>query len=401
MVSEDDVLRPVVPIRIKTSGFSKIVYGIIDSGADRDVISEEVVKALAIETKATDMRVITVENEIVSKRTTASFIIESIDESYRANVNDGLVAKLLCNDISPSRRNLEGYHHLKHIQFDDIEAEISIIISAAHFRASIPKEVRTAKDCSLLAYRCAWGWTLTGSCGSRSANAAAISAISARHEPLDENLQKPFNCAHIVKMDGSDAKAQATRVGETLEKQSDRTEMTPETEVTLKARQENANIWYTKKYLKGMKDSQPDNADALGCERSADERLEEALLMRPLIDREGVQCVKGIEEWSRSISQLAKPRIRARRRSGCSISADEQLHCNGDAIGSRSTPENETKKASNSACSNVAQKDLVAITQSDMQKAETDNVRDTGVRDHLRDAIASKTKTQSPHFQRI
>ena len=93
MAAEDDVLRPVVPIRIRNeaSGRSKTVYGIIDSGADRDVISEEVIKDLAIKTKATDMRVITVDNEIVSKRTTASFTIESLDKTYCANVNDSLV----------------------------------------------------------------------------------------------------------------------------------------------------------------------------------------------------------------------------------------------------------------------------------------------------------------------
>ena len=159
----------MVPIRIgnKESGCSKVVYGIIDSGADRDVISEEVIKDLEIETKTTEMRVITVDNEIVSKRTTASFTVESLDETYCANVNDGLVARLLCNDIPPSRRKLEGYHHLQSIQFDDMEAEISIIISAAHFQASIPEEVRKTEDCSLLAYRCAWRWTLTGSCVGR------------------------------------------------------------------------------------------------------------------------------------------------------------------------------------------------------------------------------------------
>ena len=39
----------------------------LDTGADRDVISEAVVKDLDIETTTTEMRVITVDNEIVSK----------------------------------------------------------------------------------------------------------------------------------------------------------------------------------------------------------------------------------------------------------------------------------------------------------------------------------------------
>ena len=470
----------MVPIRIgnKESGCSKVVYGIIDSGADRDVISEEVIKDLEIETKTTEMRVITVDNEIVSKRTTASFTVESLDETYCANVNDGLVARLLCNDIPPSRRKLEGYHHLKSIQFDDMEAEISIIISAAHFQASIPEEVRKTEDCSLLAYRCAWGWTLTGSCGSRSAKAATISVISVRDEPLDENLQKPFNYAPTVAMDGPDADAQATRAGEALEKQIHRSEMMPRTEVRLNARQENANTRYAKRGPKGMKDPYLDNADAdaqstradetlgkqrhcskttpdpaprtpaketmpapsasgpekenmgadtsvvaipaaqsvmdgqsgnmtatmesaldiadaLGGKWSADERLEEALLMRPLSLREKDQSDKGINQWLRPIPQPAKPHIREEKMCGCSILADELLHREGDASDSRSTSEDNMKKVSIPARSNVALKDLVAITQGDMKKAEKDNVRDTGVRDYLRDAMASKSKTHS------
>ena len=238
---------------------------------------------------------------------------------------------------------------------------------------------------------------MTGSCRGSSSNAAAIGAISVCDKPLDENLKKSFKNAHTVIKDRPDMKAQTTRVGGTLEKQEHRSEMTSKTAVKLKARQENANARYAKICLREMKSSYLDNADAVGCERFADERLEEALLVRPFIYREKVQCDEGIGEWSRPIPQLAEPRVCAGRKSGCSTSADEQLRSKKDATDSRSTrtPEDKTKKASNPARSNVARQDLVAITQSDMQQAEIDNVRDTGVRDHLRNATASETKTHS------
>ena len=166
----------------------------LDSGADRDVISETVIQDLEIETTTTNMRVITVDNEMVSKRTMASFIIESLDGNYVANVTEALVGRLLTSesDIAPCKRELEDQPHLKDVEFDAISGSVEIIIGAAHFEASIPEEVKKSEDSSLLAYRCAWGWTLTGRYGGRSSNVAAINAISAQDETLNENLQKIF-----------------------------------------------------------------------------------------------------------------------------------------------------------------------------------------------------------------
>ena len=48
-----------------------------DSGADRDVIGEQTIKRLNIGTTNADLRVVTVDNEIVSQRSLASFSIES------------------------------------------------------------------------------------------------------------------------------------------------------------------------------------------------------------------------------------------------------------------------------------------------------------------------------------
>ena len=166
----------------------------LDSGADRDVISEEVVEALAIETTIMNMRVVTVDQEVVSKRTMASFTIESLNEAYSAKVVEALVGKILTgeSDIAPYRRNLEDYPHLKDLKFDEIRAEVSIIIGAAHSEAACPEEIRKTKDSSLIAYRCAWGWTITGKCEGRSSNVASVNAISAQDQALNENLQRIF-----------------------------------------------------------------------------------------------------------------------------------------------------------------------------------------------------------------
>ena len=51
----------------------------LDTGVDRDDISEEVIRDLAVVTTTKNMRVITVDNKIVRKRTIASFTIDSLD----------------------------------------------------------------------------------------------------------------------------------------------------------------------------------------------------------------------------------------------------------------------------------------------------------------------------------
>ena len=106
----------------------------IDSGADRDVISEWVTDFLDLETSWNDLRVVTVDNEIVSKRKLAKFSIESLEDDYNADVIDGLVGKILTGegDIPPHRRNISTMHYLAGITFRESERGVHLIIGAAH-----------------------------------------------------------------------------------------------------------------------------------------------------------------------------------------------------------------------------------------------------------------------------
>ena len=66
MSSSDDVVRPIVPVTIMNnlSGASMNIYAMIDSGADRDVISAGVIHQLLISTTTVQMTVFTVDNGI-------------------------------------------------------------------------------------------------------------------------------------------------------------------------------------------------------------------------------------------------------------------------------------------------------------------------------------------------
>ena len=167
----------------------------IDSGADRDVVSEKTISRLNIGTNETDLRVVTVDNELISKRMLASFTIESLNEEYRADVNDALVGKILTgeNDVPPHRRDLSACAHLSGVNFDKVDEDVEMIIGAAHYDACVPIEVRRGeRQNGIVGIRCRLGWTVAGRLGRRDPDDVSINAISADNEALRQSLDRIF-----------------------------------------------------------------------------------------------------------------------------------------------------------------------------------------------------------------
>ena len=99
----------------------------VDTGADRDVISECLTKRLNIDIVKTVLRVVTVDNKICTERPLASFSIESLDGEYSALVNEALVGNILTgeNEVPPSRRDLSGCPYLSDIDFPEVKGRRS------------------------------------------------------------------------------------------------------------------------------------------------------------------------------------------------------------------------------------------------------------------------------------
>ena len=152
----------------------------LDSGADRDVISEAVIEELNIATIEMEMRVNTVDHSVTNRRSLASFVVESMDGSYRADVDGALVGKLLTgeSDVPPCRRDLSSYPHLQGVDFDRHDADVSMIICAAHADAWIAKEVRKGPASTPIAFKSDFGWTLTGRGGRGGADVISVNAVS-------------------------------------------------------------------------------------------------------------------------------------------------------------------------------------------------------------------------------
>ena len=167
----------------------------IDSGADRDVISEEMTKKLGLETTWTELRVVTIDSEILSRRKLAKFSIESLEEEYKADVTEALVGQILTgeSDIPPHRRDISAMPHLEGISFQKSNEGVHLIVGAAHAEAWIPSEIRRGGEKeTLLGLRCKFGWTVVGRHGTACNSDIAVNAISADNIQLKESLDRIF-----------------------------------------------------------------------------------------------------------------------------------------------------------------------------------------------------------------
>ena len=130
------MIRPIVLVQIGNpeTNASELVFAMLDTCADKDIVSEDLVEKLGLTQVTKTMMVQTVETKITQKQPLANCIVESIHSPYSVEMEQALVTKLWCgeNDIPPSKRDLSKFNHLHGIQFDDADAGVGMILSFAH-----------------------------------------------------------------------------------------------------------------------------------------------------------------------------------------------------------------------------------------------------------------------------
>ena len=190
------MIRPIVPVRIvnRGNGSSTEVYALLDSGSDRDVISNDVKDALGLSVLSQRMSVKTLDSVIVGNRSTTNFTLQSLDSSYSADVDGALVADMLTSDsdIPPSKRNVSGYPHLADLVFDDLDSSVQMIVGVAHIQAWLGGGIRRGGQYHPLGLKTDFGWTLVGACGRANSSNIVSHAISADNQELSANIDKIF-----------------------------------------------------------------------------------------------------------------------------------------------------------------------------------------------------------------
>ena len=190
------MIRPIVPVRIVNlgNGSSTEVYALLDSGSDRDVVSNDVKDALGLSVLSQRMSVKTLDSVIFGKRSTTNFMLQSLDLSYRADVDGALVADMLTSDsdIPPSKRNVSGYPHLTDLVFDDLDSSVQMIIGVAHIEAWLGGGIHQGGQHQPLGLKTDFGWTLVGACGRANLLNIVSHAVATDNQELSAIIDKIF-----------------------------------------------------------------------------------------------------------------------------------------------------------------------------------------------------------------
>ena len=128
------VTRSIVPVVIfAKNGKSIETYALLDPGATRSVINENIVNDLNLPIESKNMRVITLDSIKEGSRNLTSFTLGNLKRDYSFPVPNALVGSILTleNDVPPTKKDIEGFAHLEGIKFDELpNKEIGLLLSA-------------------------------------------------------------------------------------------------------------------------------------------------------------------------------------------------------------------------------------------------------------------------------
>ena len=121
------------------TGEEEEVYALVDTGANRDYLSTELAERLGLDINYSPLNLKTATESSIAIRPTADVILESLDGSYEAMVSDVLIGDFPCKDssLAPGKKDWSEYKHLRGIHFDNLEAEVELIISSGHTEATV------------------------------------------------------------------------------------------------------------------------------------------------------------------------------------------------------------------------------------------------------------------------
>ena len=128
-----------------------MVYALLDSGSNRDVISQSLITNLKLDSWTEYLRVKTLDTMVEGERQLTSMRIKSVDASYAVDC-----------DIPPAKRNWSSYPHLSSLVFEDHDSELEFIIGCAHDHTWMAPDVVRGANNQLLGVMTSFGWTVVG-----------------------------------------------------------------------------------------------------------------------------------------------------------------------------------------------------------------------------------------------
>ena len=174
---------------------SSIVYAMLDSGSDRDIVTPELAKKLGLVQRAKSVTIQTVDSNMTSNRHFADLRVESIDEVYGADISGALVCSLLTSneDAPPSKRGFNKLSHAQGIHFEDHDASVQMILGVAHAETWVGGEIRRGTRRQPSFVKTLFGWTAVGGWSKNDNNNITCFATQVDDKSLREDFHKIFN----------------------------------------------------------------------------------------------------------------------------------------------------------------------------------------------------------------
>ena len=177
------------------TGKKENIYSLLDTGADRDYISDKVAIKLGLKVDRRWSKIYGVNSVTDGMGKQANLIFKTFNQSYEATVNDALVGDFTGaeGDEAPSKRDLSRYHHLDDVEFINIDSKVEALLGSGHIQTwqGWGRTKYGAKG-HPLAMRTAWGWTIAGLAGTKDSSGARVAFLSAEDQLLKDDVKKVF-----------------------------------------------------------------------------------------------------------------------------------------------------------------------------------------------------------------
>ena len=174
-----------------------MIYALLDTGSDCDLIDKNVIEALDMDTSEHIIEMHTVENITTKRRQIASFPIESVKENFSSEMNNVIVGEIhpAPGELAPGLRTW-NYPHFKNVIFDRFDAKLAMIIGASHVHLWIPgRDIKIGRKNEPIAVKTLFGWTVLGGEGGEKTNHATSNAMSATNAEFASRFWKNMNVA--------------------------------------------------------------------------------------------------------------------------------------------------------------------------------------------------------------
>ena len=199
MVASDDVIRPIVPVRlVAKNGRERVIHAMLDSGANCDCVTGDLVGDMRIEKREVMIDIQTVASQSRRKNFLASFTIESLDGNTVIPIENALVAGRFSGgeELPPSQRDWSQFEHLNGVEFVEARGGIEVIIGVAHASSWVTGEIRSGGPRDPIGLKTDFGWTVLG-CGGQGPNPyLSINSTSISNTQLHDAFMKIFYHDH-------------------------------------------------------------------------------------------------------------------------------------------------------------------------------------------------------------